>query len=161
MFSVNTILTKNCLLDKKPNKAYSQNKNMIPVNLTAVLVSGVAAMGVGFLWYSEAVFGKRWMRLEGLDKNKLDKSEMAKKFGLMFLATLISGYILSLFIHYAGATGWILGAKTGLWAWLGFVMPAGLSNHLFSRKPFELFLVQTGHHLAGLLVMGAILGVWR
>ncbi|MBI2334285.1 DUF1761 domain-containing protein [Candidatus Daviesbacteria bacterium] len=156
-----SILTKKCLLDKELNKAYSQSRNMIPVNLTAVVVSAVAAMGVGFLWYSETVFGKRWMRLEGLDKNKPDKSGMAGKFGLMFATTLISAYILSLFIHYAGATGWILGAKTGLWAWLGFVMPAGLGNHLFSRKPFELFLVQTGHHLTGLLVIGAVLGAWR
>lgn len=134
---------------------------MISVNLTAVLVASIVAMGVGFAWYSEAVFGKRWMKLEGLDKSKLDKSGMAQKFALMFLATLISAYILSLFIHYAGAAGWILGAKTGLWAWLGFVMPAGLGNHLFSKKPFELFLVQTGHHLTGLLLMGAIIGAWR
>lgn len=130
---------------------------MIPVNLTAVVVSSVAAMLLGFAWYSEAFFGKRWIRLEGLDKAKLDKS----KFALMFLASLISAYILSLYIHYAGATGWVLGAKTGLWAYLGFVMPAGLGNHLFSRKPFVLFLVQTGHHLAGLLLMGAIIGAWR
>lgn len=134
---------------------------MIQVNLTVVLVSSIAAMGLGFAWYSETVFGKRWMKLEGLDKSKLDKSGMMQKFGLMFLVTLISAYILSLYIHYAGASGWVLGAKTGFWAWLGFVMPAGLGNHLFSRKPFEHFLVQTGHHLAGLLLMGAIIGAWR
>lgn len=134
---------------------------MIPVNLTAVLVAATAAMGVGFAWYSDAVFGKRWMKLEGLDKSKLDKRGMLQKFALMFAATLISAYILSLYVHYAGASGWVLGAKTGLWAYLGFVMPATLGNHLFSRKPFEHFLVQTGHYLAGLLVMGAIIGAWR
>lgn len=133
---------------------------MIQVNLISVVVASVASMGVGFVWYSEKVFGKTWMKLEGLDKDKLDKSGMAKKFATMFLATLVSAYILSLFTHYAGANNLVLGAKTGLWAWLGFVMPTGLANHLFSQKPMPLFYLQTGHHLAVLIVMGAILGNW-
>lgn len=133
---------------------------MIQVNLIAVVVASATAMGVGFIWYSERVFGRQWMKLEGLDKDKLDKSGMGKKFATMFLATLVSAYILSLFIHYAGAYSLFLGAKTGLWAWLGFVMPTGLANHLFSKKPMPLFYLQTGHHLAGLIVMGAILGSW-
>lgn len=133
---------------------------MIQVNLPAVVVASVAAMGVGFVWYHPKVFGNQWMKLQGLSEQNLDKSGMGMKFGIMFLATLVSGYILSIFIHYAGAYNLMLGAKTGLWAWLGFVMPAGLANHLFSQKPLKFYLIQTGHHLAGLLVMGAILGSW-
>lgn len=134
--------------------------NLIQVNLPAVVVASVVAMGVGFVWYHPKVFGDQWMKLQGLSKQDLDKSSMGMKFGIMFLATLVSGYILSIFIHYAGAYNLILGAKTGLWVWLGFIMPAGLANHLFSRKPLKFYLIQTGHHLTGLLIMGAILGSW-
>lgn len=131
---------------------------MIQVNLQAVVIASVATMVVGFVWYSNSAFGKRWQRLTGMSGEKQDKSGMGKIFGITLVVTLISAYILSIFIHYAGAYGLILGAKTGLWAWLGFVMPTQLITYLFTKKPFELFLVDTGHHLATLLVMGAVLG---
>lgn len=133
---------------------------MIPVNLTAVFVAALASMAVGFAWYSNAVFGKRWTQLTGISPDKMDKSKMMGVYILMFVVSLVTGYILSIFIHYAGAKTLILGAKTGLWAWIGFVMPATLANHLFSKRPNELYVVETGHHLANLLVMGAILGSW-
>lgn len=119
---------------------------MIQVNLTAVVIASAAAMGVGFVWHS--VFGE-----------KMNISSMGKVFSSIFLATLVSAYILSIFIHYAGAYTAILGAKTGLWAWLGFVMPTTLANHLMSKKPLRLYLLQAGHYLIELMLMGAILAV--
>ena len=74
-------------------------RNLIQVNLSAVVIASAAAMGVGFVWYSQAVFGKSWTKLENLDKNKLDKLGMGKIFGITFLVTLVSAYILSIFIH--------------------------------------------------------------
>lgn len=133
---------------------------MIPVNLTAVFVAAVASMAVGFVWYSKAAFGNRWMKLTGRSEETMDKSGMMRVYILMFVVSLVMGYILSIFIHYAGARDLILGAKTGLWAWIGFVVPATLANHLFRKQPFELYAVEAGHHLANLLVMGAILGAW-
>ena len=130
---------------------------MIQVNYLGIVVASVAAMGVGYAWYSNLMFGKRWMKLEGLSENTMNKSGMGMKMGIMFLTTLISAYILSLFIHYGGAYTLFNGVKTGFWAWVGFVMPTGLAHHLFSRKPLELFLIQTGHHLTAFLIMGGIL----
>ena len=133
---------------------------MIQVNLVSVGVASIAAMGIGFAWYSKAMFGNQWTKLTGMSGDKMDKSAMMKTFGITFIVTLISAYILSMFIHYAGAYTLINGAKTGLWAWLGFVMPTTLANHLFSKEPPELYAIVAGHHLVGLLVMGAILAIW-
>ena len=51
--------------------------------------------------------------------------------------------------------------QVGLWAWLGFIFPVSLGASLCSGKDkglvWLLFLVQTGHSLIGILVMGAIL----
>lgn len=133
---------------------------MIQVNYVAVTIASVAAMGVGFVWYSKALFGNQWMKLQGLSDDTM-KSGMAKTFVIVFVVTLISAYILSLFIHYAGAYSLVNGAKTGLWAWLGFVMPTTLANHLFSsHKSAQLYLIVAGHHLVALMVMGAILASW-
>lgn len=131
---------------------------MIQVNLPAVVGASIASMGIGFAWYSKALFGKAWMKLEGIEKP--DKSGMGKTFALIFITTLISAYVLSIFIHYAGAYTLINGAKTGLWAWLGFAVPIELGDILFHKKPFKLFLIKSGHTLVGLLAMGAILAIW-
>lgn len=131
---------------------------MIQVNLPAVAIASVASMGVGYAWYSNALFGKTWLKLEGMETP--DKSGMGKTMALIFLTTLITAYVLSIFIHYAGAFTLVNGAKTGLWGWLGFAMPVELGDVLFHKKPFKLFLLKTGQTLTGLLVMGAILAAW-
>ena len=47
------------------------------VNLLAVLVSGVAAMVIGALWYSPLLFGKLWMNGMGFTEAKM--KEMKEK----------------------------------------------------------------------------------
>lgn len=133
---------------------------MIPVNLTAVFVASLASMAVGFAWYSKAVFGKRWIKLTGLSGDAMKGSAMFKTFGLTFLLSLVMAYMLSIFIHYAGAKTLILGAKTGLWVWMGFLVPMTLTNALFTKKSMELYAVESGSHLVSLLVIGAIIGSW-
>lgn len=129
---------------------------MIQVNLLAVLLSAVAAMVVGSFWYGP-LFGKTWMKLVGTKKEDINKSEMPKLYGAMFIGALIEAYILSHFIHYAGAYTLVNGIKTGVWAWLGFVATVMLGNYLFSKKPMQLYYIDAGYALANLIIMGAIL----
>ena len=44
-----------------------------PVNYWAILVSGVAAVVIGAVWYSPGVFGKAWMQLVGFKKEDMKK----------------------------------------------------------------------------------------
>ncbi len=129
---------------------------MIQVNYVAVGAAAVSAMVVGGLWYGP-LFGKPWMKLVGISKDDVKKSEMPKLYGIMFLGAIIEAYILSMFIHYAGAVGLFNGAKTGFWAWLGFVGPVMLGNYMFSKKPLNLFGIDAGYALVNLLVMGAVI----
>jgi hypothetical protein len=56
------------------------------VNLWAVLVSGLATMAVGFLWYSPLLFAKPWVVLMGYDPNDQAKmAEMRKGAGLSYV----------------------------------------------------------------------------
>ncbi len=139
------------------------------VNYLAVLAAAVAAMIVGFIWYSPGVFGNLWLRIIG--KDKLDKAELEEMqqesrlyFAVMFVATFIGASVLARFIVWLGAATLGGGLRVGFWAWLGFAFPLTVGEALFSGKEaglkWPLFLVRVGHHLAGLLVMGAILGAW-
>ena len=130
--------------------------NLIQVNYVAVVLSAVAAMIVGSIWYGP-LFGKAWMKLVGISKDDVKKSEMPKLYGIMFVGALVEAYVLSHFIHYAGAYTLVLGAKTGLWAWLGFVATVMIGNYMFSKKPIKLFYIDAGYALVNLMVMGAII----
>lgn len=135
------------------------------VNWLAILVTAVAAMVVGFLWYSPSLFGNTWMRAKGWDLNdKARMEEMKKGMGMSyfgaFLAALLSAYIISLLIHHLGVPNVMRGVKVGLAGFLGFAFPITLNDLLWGGKK-ELFWINLGHHLVGFVIMGAILGAWR
>lgn len=113
-------------------------------------------MALGSVWYGP-VFGKAWMKLVGVNKEDVNKKEMPKLYGIMFLGALVQAYVLSIFIHYAGAYNLFLGAKTGLWAGFGFVATTMIGNYLFARRPMKLFYIDAGYSLVNLMVMGAII----
>ena len=129
---------------------------MIQVNYLAVLLAAVSAMVVGSLWYGP-LFGNMWMKLIGISKSDINKKDMPKLYGIMFLGALVESYILSHFIHYAGAYTLVNGAKTGLWAWLGFVATTMIGNYMFAKRPMNLFYIDAGYALVNLMIMGAII----
>jgi Na+/proline symporter len=93
------------------------------------------------------------------------KKEVGPYFGIMFAGTLVGAFVFSLFVRWLNAYTVFQGMQVGFWAWLGFIFPVSLGTALFSGKEkglvWSLFLVQTGHSLVGMLLMGAILGGWR
>ena len=140
--------------------------HFLGVNLWAVLVSALATMVVGFLWYSPMLFAKPWMVLMGYDPNDKAKiAEMQKSAGpsyfMSLIASLLAAFVLGKLIAVAGFSTPIDGLKIGLVVWLGFVTTVQFTNALFSRQPFKLYMINTGYQLVCYAVMGAILGAWR
>lgn len=135
------------------------------VNLLAVLSAGVACMVIGFLWYSPFLFAKPWMIAMGYDpEDKARIAEMQKKagplYGISFLATLLSAFVLGKIIFHLAIATSLYGMKAGLAVWAGFVMTVQLTDKLFGNRPWKLFFINTGYQLVCYLVMGAILGRW-
>jgi len=140
--------------------------HFLGVNVWAVLVSALATMVVGFLWYSPALFAKPWMVLMGYDPN--DKAKMAEmqksagpSYAISLVASVLSAIVLGKIISVASINTALYGMKIGLAVWLGFVTTVQLTNALFSRQPARLYLINTGYQLVCYLAMGAILGAWR
>jgi hypothetical protein len=140
--------------------------HFLGVNVWAVLVSALATMAAGFLWYSPLLFAKPWTILMGYDPNDNAKlAEMQKSAGLSYvmslIASLLSAFVLGKIIAVAWVNTPLYGMKIGLAVWLGFVTTVQLTNALFSRQPVKLYLINTGYQLVCYLVMGAIMGGWR
>lgn len=134
----------------------------IPINVWPVLGAAVAAMIIGALWYSPVGFGNAWVRLSGVSKETLEKAKkqgMGKKYAVMFASNVVMAYILAFFTFGPHATA-ATGALTGFLAWLGFIATVSLGMVLWEEKPFKLYLLNNGHELVTLVVMGAILGAF-
>ena len=135
------------------------------VNLWSVLAAAVATMILGFLWYSPLLFAKPWMLAMGYDPN--DKAKMdemrkgaGKLYGITFVASLLSAFVLAKIIDVTTVSAVLYGMKIGFAVWLGFVTTVQLTSTLFKKRPSKLYLIDTGYQLVCYLVMGAILAKW-
>lgn len=135
------------------------------VNLWSVLVAAIATMILGFLWYSPFLFAKPWTLAMGYDPNdKVRMDEMrkgaGKLYGITFIASLISAFVLAKIIDVTTVNSALYGMKIGFAVWLGFVTTVQLTSTLFKKRPIKLYLIDTGYQLVCYLVMGAILAKW-
>ena len=130
------------------------------INWLAVAVSAILSLVVGFLWYSKPVFLMPW--LKGLEK---DESFAQEANPITFVFALVSSFIEAVFVSFLlntmGSTTLVSGLTAGFMIWLGFVFTTHWVNDGFSKRSFDFTLITSGYHLVMLLIMGALLAVWR
>ena len=138
----------------------------VPVNYLAVLVCGVAAMVLGYVYYGP-LFGKLYGRLMGFEAmGEAEKSAMMKtmmrSYAITFVASLVTAWVMAHAYLYAAAfMGWSpisAGIMTGLMSWLGFMAPVTLSGVLWGKTSWKLWFLQNGHNVLQLVMFGVILG---
>jgi hypothetical protein len=135
----------------------------VSVNFWAVLVSAIASMVIGSIWYGP-LFGKKFMSAIGMDTWSAEKKEAEKKkmgmtyFG-QFLASLVMFYVLGWLMGALSAKSATNGLQVAFWVWLGFVAPVQFGQQLWGGK-MSLFWLGAGNMLLTLLAAGAILGAW-
>lgn len=138
---------------------------IVEVNWLTVLIAAVVSMGIGFFWYSPMLFGKPWMKLMGLSKSDMKgaQKQMGMMYGLSFVATLITAFVLTHSIAQAlpfyGMGKLVTGLMSGFWAWAGFIAPVQMTDVIFGGKKWSLFAINTGYQLASVLAMGLVLGL--
>ena len=135
------------------------------LNLLSVLAAAIATMILGFLWYSPLLFAKPWTVAMGYDLNDKAKMEAMRKgagklYGITFVTSLVSAFVLAKIIDVTTVTSALYGMKIGFAVWLGFVTTVQLTSTLFKKRPIKLYLIDTGYQLVCYLLMGAILAKW-
>ncbi len=135
------------------------------INYWAVLVSAVAAMVIGSIWWGP-LFGKYWIKENGLDKLSPDQQEKMKKgMGMLyvqqFILSIIQGLVIAHLLNVLGRTGAMEGAKFGVVFWLGFMFPVHYGAKLWGNKSFKFVFLTTLSSLLTLVVAGLIIGGWR
>lgn len=127
------------------------------VNWLSVIVAAASGFAIGALWYGP-LFGKAWMGLTGMTKEKGAEASMALTFG--------GAYVL----NFIAATGiaTVSGDRAGIWfalhtGLLGavfFIAPALGIIHLFEQRPLKLWYINAGYQVLNFSAMGAIIGAW-
>lgn len=134
------------------------------VNLIPILIGTAFNMILGFLWYSNYLFGNPWMRLMGLTNEAIMERSanngMWKNYLLTVVTAFLQTYILALVIHSIGVFSFSNGVIAGLVIWLGFTVPLGVSNVIWENKSWKLFLINSGYYATTLAFVGGIIAVW-
>ena len=127
-------------------------------NYVAVVVSGIAYWLLGALWYT-VLFGKQWMAFENISGPKAGSS-MVFPFVVTFLLDVLIAFVLAQLCTWRSVNTAARGASLGVLMWIGFVATTMYTNHIYEMRPSGLFLINGGYVLAGLILIGAILGAW-
>ena len=129
------------------------------LNIPAVLVAALAAFVIGSLWYS-VLFGKLWMKLAGVKKEKKDPY-MAVRFLVYFIGQLVMSFVLAHFIIFTNSVSYVEGLITAFWLWLGFIAPITIGSVLWEKKSINLFVLNNAYNLIALGAMSVILIAWK
>ncbi|KQW80063.1 hypothetical protein ASC89_08110 [Devosia sp. Root413D1] len=133
---------------------------MLPINWLAVLVAAIIRMAVGFAWYSPPLLLKPWQALTGVTPETM-KAGLGKAMVVDVIASLIMSFALANIIVGAGITDWLNGALAGFWVWLGFMATLLVSLWGYENRSLKLIAINLGNNLIALVLMGALLAVWR
>lgn len=128
------------------------------INYLAVAVATAVAFFIAFAWYGP-LFGKPWMKLAKVSE-KEGKKDPVKKMILGIMNTFVLAMFTELFVNISGVSTWIEGALLGLLLAIGFTATTLLSNVIWEKQNFNLYLIHVGYRVVILVAMGAILSSW-
>jgi len=131
----------------------------VPMHAAPFLVAALIKIIIGWLWYSPMLFLRQWRQLSGVTDEAM-KGGMAKSLAAWIIGALVMTFVLAHAVYYAGAKTAALGAAVGFLNWLGFVFVVQLDGWAADKRPVKLVAINTGNHLVGLVLMGAILAAW-
>jgi hypothetical protein len=128
--------------------------------ILAVIVAAIIYWLIGALWFS--MLQAPWLVGIGRTMQELQASGTPK--WLPHAVTLISNFAM------AYALGWLIlatgpqtlmrGITIGAILWI-FVGAAFATEYVFEARSVQIFMINAGYPLVGMILMGGILGAWK
>ena len=132
----------------------------IPINYWAVIVAAIIRMAVGTAWYSPVLFVKPWQAMTGVTPESM-RAGLGKAVAVDAILSLLMAFAVANIVGASGIADWLNGAIAGFWLWLGFIFTTFLALWTYENRPLKLVAINTGHNLVALVLMGALLAVWK
>ena len=131
------------------------------INYWAVIVSAVAYMFLGALWYSPVLFGSAWMRGIGKTKDQVAADFSPVNYFIALLTSFLAAYGVARLMIWTGGDSINDGLIIGLLVGICFVLAAMAVNDTFEKRPAGLTIINVLYHIVGLIIIGIIIGAWR
>jgi len=128
-------------------------------NYAAVFIAAIAYWLLGAVWYG-VLFSKPWMALEKMTIEEAQSMNPVLPYVITFVLNLLIAYALAQICIWRNANTVGRGASVGVLLWIGFVGPITFTTYMYEMRPKELFAINQFYPLAGLVLMGAIIGAW-
>ncbi len=134
-------------------------------NWLALIVSALAGMGLGMLWY-RMLFSSQWMAGNGItmEGEKAMKNGMEIDMSLAMIVNAVSllvyAYIMNWLVNKTSSFDLKSGATLG--AMIGVIHLFGIyTGNRYKGNPTSLSMVDGWYTFILFTVMGAIIGAWR
>ena len=128
------------------------------IDWIAVVVSVIASMALGFIWYSKFAFLKIWQEDTGMSDEKMKSGNMPMMFAGMIVMVVVSTIALALLIGAGNLeAGLAIGAIVGFGVTAARVMP----QYMFAQQPNRLAMMQAINLGVGITLTGAIIGAFN
>lgn len=126
------------------------------INWIAVIAAAVVAWLFGAAWYM--LLSKPWQAAAKLDPTTMQRS--ITPFIISFVAEIVMAVIFSMLLGTLtfGEPSVVAGVMFGLIFWFGFVFTTLAVNHRYQGFDWGLTLIDGGHWLGVLLLIGAVIG---
>lgn len=138
---------------------------MPDINWIAVILAAVAAFIVGFVWFGPKTFYPVWARALGKSPEDTSGSSMTALFVPTVIATLLQacGVAVVIGLRQGAGThvGPVRGLVIGLVIGVVFAAATSLGHRLFSGQGYKVWAIEAGGDIAGLAVMGLVIGAFN
>lgn len=131
----------------------------IHLNYVSLLVSALVQFVLGWIWYG-MVFKKSWTALVSFKEGSKGLNP-AFAMACSFVANLILSFALAYVVLLVSKPDFMSGASLGIVCWLGFMAAPLFTQHIFERRPANLFAINAAYWMLAMALAGGILAVWR
>ncbi len=134
------------------------------IHILGTISAAFAAFVFGWVWYSDALFGKTWRKLAGVSDElhqqmAANKAIMIRTMILYFASLLLLGGCISYLLTMLNIS--MLGDALALafCLWVGIAVPASIGSVLWERRPWSFYGINIFYILIAMLLAAGVL-VW-
>ncbi len=161
----------------------------MPTHFYIIFIAALIPIIVGMLWYSKALFGNTWMRINRFNPDEMKSGNMFLLFGLVYvLSVFIAVGLMPYVIHQMGLMSLIAddqssaankawfdqsiatyghkfrtfkhGALHGTIAGLAFALPVIGICALFEKRGAKYIFIHAGFWVVCMALMGGVICQW-
>ncbi len=133
------------------------------INHLAIILAAIVGWIGGAVYYG--VLSKPWMAAQGKTLEQFNAEGAAKSalaryapFILSFLAEIGMAWVLAGMVGHLGSVTIRTAVISALFVWAGFMLTTMLVNNAFGGRRYMLTLIDSGHWLLVMVLMGLVIG---